>query len=295
MAGLQKYKNVEILNPLITEVNFIGDIDDSIIVKQDPNMITITRTDNECTSIRFLVCGQNIGCSLLTKEGIVGVVKAVANDASICKCGVTPTLTNICTRVTFGDNLSGSGAYITTMNMINVTNISIDIITTNRFSANTCTRDLVVVINPIYKPFTLSTLLDVMMPDAERSQSKYWIGDQNARVGTLKLNNDGNFELDDSYIVFGWHIVENTIVLSVVPDDLQTSAINTMPYKMSALFDQFSDQIAINPAFAYFDFKVIKYTVAEGTSMISTEEISHHNVTLAKEGQDPTTSIFLLQ
>lgn len=292
MAALQKYKNVDILNPLISEVNFIGNIDDSIIVKQDPDMITITRTDKECSNIRFLICGQNIGCSLATREG---VVKISTDNAPICKCNDTPITANIYTRVTFGDNLSSSDTYIKTVNMINATNISINIIAINRFGANTCTKDLLVVINPIYKPFTLSTLMDIQMPDAERGQSKYWIGDQNAKVGTLKIDDTGYLALDDSYNIFGWHVVENTIVLSVVPDDLQSSVINTMPYKMSALFDQFSDQIAINPAFAHFEFKVIKYSVVTGTTMISTEEISKHNVTLARNGQDATTSMFLLQ
>lgn len=292
MAGLQKYKNVEILNPLISEVNFIGNIDDNIIVNQDPDMITITRTDKECFNVRFLIPGQNIGCSLATREG---VVKISTDNAPICKYSDTPITANIYTRVTFGDNLSSNDAYIKTVNMINTTSVSINIIGINRFGANTCTRDLFVVINPIYKPFTLSTLLDIMMPDVERSQSKYWIGDQNAKVGTLKIDDTGYLALDDSYNIFGWHVVENTIVLSVVPDDLQSSVINTMPYKMSALFDQFSDQIAINPAFAYFEFKVIKYSVVTGTTMISTEEISKHNITLARNGQDATTSMFLFQ
>lgn len=292
MAGLQKYKNVEILNPLISEVNFIGNIDDNIIVNQDPDMITITRTDKECFNARFLINGQNIGCSLATREG---VVKISTDNASICKCGDTPITANIYTRVTFGDNLSSNDAYIKTVNMINTTSVSINIIATNRFGADTRTKDLLVVINPIYKPFTLSTLLDVMIPDVERSQSKYWIGDQNAKVGTLKIDDTGYLALDDLYNIFGWHVVENTIVLSVVPDNLQSSVINTVPYKMSALFDQFSDQIAINPAFAYFEFKVIKYSVVTGTTMISTEEISKHNITLARNGQDATASMFLLQ
>ena len=182
--------------------------------------------------------------------------------------------------------------------MINTTNIAVNIISrdSGRISLNTECQDLLIVMTPQYKPFTMASLIDIINPDVEHGWSKYWTGDQIASVGYLNYDSDLNLKLDRDFKIFGWHVVGSTIVLSVVPFDLvESNVINTMPYTMSQLLNQFKDMVKNDPAFAYFDFKVIKYNVVEGTSMISTEEISRHNVTLAKEGQDATTSMFLLQ
>lgn len=296
MAVIQGYKNIEILNPLIKDIGFIGDIGDDIIVTREPDCILIRHKDGKEINIRFLIYGQNIGYETLvtTKEGII---KVCTDDAPICKCGDTPITANIYTRVIFGDNLTNNNDSIRTINMINTTNISVNIISRDSecISLNTECQDLLIVITPQYKPFTTASLMDVMNPDVEHGWSKYWAGDQIASVGYLNYDSDLNLVLDRDFKIFGWHVVGTTIVLSVVPFDLKSNVINTMPYTMNQLFNQFKDMVEENPAFAYFDFKVIKYNVVVGTSMISTEEISRHNVTLAKEGQDPATSMFLLQ
>lgn len=296
MAAIQGYKNIEILNPLINEIGFIGDISDDIIATREPDCILIRHKDGKEINMRFLIYGQNIGykTSVTTKEG---VIKVCTDDAPICKCGDTPITANIYTRVIFGDNLTSNNDSIRTINMINTTNISVNIISRDSecINLNTECQDLLVVITPQYKPFTMASLIDVMNPDVEHGWSKYWTGDQVASVGYLNHDSDLNLVLDKDFKIFGWHVVGTTIVLSVVPFDLKSNVINTMPYTMNQLFNQFKDMVEENPAFAYFDFKVIKYNVVTGTSMISTEEISRHNVTLAKEGQNPTTSMFLLQ
>ena len=297
MAVIQGYKNIEILNPLIKDVGFIGDISDDIIVTREPDSILIRHKDDKEINMRFLIYGQNIGYKTLvtTKEGIIQVR---TDDAPICKCGDTPITTNIYTRVIFGDNLTNNNDSIRTINMINTTNMAVNIISkdSGRISLNTECQDLLIVMTPQYKPFTMASLIDIINPDVEHGWSKYWTGDQIASVGYLNYDSDLNLKLDKNFKIFGWHVVGSTIVLSVVPFDLvESNVIKAMPYTMSQLLNQFKDMVKNDPAFAYFDFKVIKYNVVEGTSMISTEEISKHNVTLAKEGQDATTSMFLLQ
>lgn len=297
MAVIQGYKNIEILNPLIKDVGFIGDISDDIIVTREPDSILIRHKDDKEINMRFLVYGQNIRykTSVTTKEGIIQVR---TDDAPICKCGDTPITANIYTRVIFGDNLTNNNDSIRTINMINTTNMAVNIISkdSGRISLNTDCQDLLIVMTPQYKPFTMASLIDIINPDVEHGWSKYWTGDQIASVGYLNYDSDLNLRLDRDFKIFGWHVVGSTIVLSVVPFDLvESNVINTMPYTMSQLLNQFKDMVKNDPAFAYFDFKVIKYNVVEGTSMISTEEISRHNVTLAKKGQDPATSMFLLQ
>ena len=297
MAVIQGYKNIEILNPLIKDVGFIGDISDDIIVTREPDSILIRHKDDKEINMRFLIYGQNIGYKTLvtTKEGIIQVR---TDDAPICKCGDTPITANIYTRVIFGDNLTNNNDSIRTINMINTTNMAVNIISkdSGRISLNTECQDLLIVMTPQYKPFTMASLIDIINPDVEHGWSKYWTGDQIASVGYLNYDSDLNLKLDRDFKIFGWHVVGSTIVLSVVPFDLaESNVIKAMPYTMSQLLNQFKDMVKNDPAFAYFDFKVIKYNVVEGTSMISTEEISRHNVTLAKEGQDPTTSMFLLQ
>ena len=296
MAALQCYKNIEILNPLINEAGFIGDISDDIIATREPDCILIRHKDGKEINMRFLIYGQNIGYKTLvtTKEGII---KVCTNDAPICKCGDTPITANIYTQIIFGDNLTNNNDSIRTINMINTTNISVNIISrdSERINLNTECQDLLIVITPQYKPFTMASLMDVMNPDVEHGWSKYWTGDQIASVGYLNYDSDLNLVLDKDFKIFGWHVVGTTIVLNVVPFDLKSNVINTMPYTMNQLFNQFKDMVEENPAFAYYDFKVVEYTIASGTSMISTQEISRHNVTLAKEGQNPTTSMFLLQ
>lgn len=297
MAVIQGYKNIEILNPLIKDVGFIGDISDDIIVTREPDSILIRHKDDKEINMRFLIYGQNIGykTSVTTKEGIIQVR---TDDAPICKCGDTPITANIYTRVIFGDNLTNNNDSIRTINMINTTNMAVNIISkdSGRISLNTECQDLLIVMTPQYKPFTMASLIDIINPDVEHSWSKYWTGDQIASVGYLNYDSDLNLKLDRDFKIFGWHVVGSTIVLSVVPFDLvESNVIKAMPYTMSQLLNQFKDMVKNDPAFAYFDFKVIKYNVVEGTSMISTEEISRHNVTLAKEGQDPATSMFLLQ
>lgn len=297
MAVIQGYKNIEILNPLIKDVGFIGDISDDIIVTREPDSILIRHKDDKEINMRFLIYGQNIGYKTLvtTKEGII---KVCTDDAPICKCGDTPITANIYTQVIFGDNLTNNNDSIRTINMINTTNISVNIISrdSGRISLNTECQDLLIVMTPQYKPFTMASLIDIINPDVEHGWSKYWTGDQIASVGYLNYDSDLNLKLDRDFKIFGWHVVGSTIVLSVVPFDLvESNVIKAMPYTMSQLLNQFKDMVKNDPAFAYFDFKVIKYNVVEGTSMISTEEISKHNVTLAKEGQDATTSMFLLQ
>lgn len=297
MAVIQGYKNIEILNPLIKDVGFIGDISDDIIVTREPDSILIRHKDDKEINMRFLIYGQNIGYKTLvtTKEGIIQVR---TDDAPICKCGDTPITANIYTRVIFGDNLTNNNDSIRTINMINTTNMAVNIISkdSGRISLNTDCQDLLIVMTPQYKPFTMASLIDIINPDVEHGWSKYWTGDQIASVGYLNYDSDLNLKLDKNFKIFGWHVVGSTIVLSVVPFDLvESNVIKAMPYTMSQLLNQFKDMVKNDPAFAYFDFKVIKYNVVEGTSMISTEEISRHNVTLAKEGQDPTTSMFLLQ
>ena len=297
MAVIQGYKNIEILNPLIKDVGFIGDISDDIIVTREPDSILIRHKDDKEINMRFLIYGQNIGYKTLvtTKEGIIQVR---TDDAPICKCGDTPITANIYTRVIFGDNLTNNNDSIRTINMINTTNMAVNIISkdSGRISLNTDCQDLLIVMTPQYKPFTMASLIDIINPDVEHGWSKYWTGDQIASVGYLNYDSDLNLKLDMDFKIFGWHVVGSTIVLSVVPFDLvESNAIKATPYTMSQLLNQFKDMVKNDPAFAYFDFKVIKYNVVEGTSMISTEEISRHNVTLAKEGQDPTTSMFLLQ
>lgn len=298
MAVIQGYKNIEILNPLIKDVGFIGDISDDIIVTREPDSILIRHKDDKEINMRFLIYGQNIGYKTLvtTKEGIIQVR---TDDAPICKWNEdTPITANIHTRVIFGDNLTNNNDSIRTINMINTTNMAVNIISkdSGRISLNTECQDLLIVMTPQYKPFTMASLIDIINPDVEHSWSKYWTGDQIASVGYLNYDSDLNLKLDMNFKIFGWHVVGSTIVLSVVPFDLvESNVIKAMPYTMSQLLNQFKDMVKNDPAFAYFDFKVIKYNVVEGTSMISTEEISRHNVTLAKEGQDPTTSMFLLQ
>lgn len=297
MAVIQGYKNIEILNPLIKDVGFIGDISDDIIVTREPDSILIRHKDDKEINMRFLIYGQNIGYKTLvtTKEGIIQVR---TDDAPICKCGDTPITANIYTRVIFGDNLTNNNDSIRTINMINTTNMAVNIISkdSGRISLNTECQDLLIVMTPQYKPFTMASLIDIINPDVEHGWSKYWTGDQIASVGYLNYDSDLNLKLDKNFKIFGWHVVGSTIVLSVVPFDLvESNVIKAMPYTMSQLLNQFKDMVKNDPAFAYFDFKVIKYNVVEGTSMISTEEISKHNVTLAKEGQDATTSMFLLQ
>ena len=297
MAVIQGYKNIEILNPLIKDVGFIGDISDDIIVTREPDSILIRHKDDKEINMRFLVYGQNIRykTSVTTKEGIIQV--RTDNDP-ICKCADIPIISDIYTRVTFGDNLANNNDSIRTINMINTTNMAVNIISKDSgcISLNTECQDLLIVMTPQYKPFTMASLIDIINPDVEHSWSKYWTGDQIASVGYLNYDSDLNLRLDRDFKIFGWHVVGSTIVLSVVPFDLvESNVINTMPYTMSQLLNQFKDMVKNDPAFAYFDFKVIKYNVVEGTSMISTEEISRHNVTLAKEGQDPATSMFLLQ
>ena len=297
MAVIQGYKNIEILNPLIKDVGFIGDISDDIIVTREPDSILIRHKDDKEINMRFLIYGQNIGYKTLvtTKEGIIQVR---TDDAPICKCGDTPITTNIYTRVIFGDNLTNNNDSIRTINMINTTNMAVNIISkdSGRISLNTECQDLLIVMTPQYKPFTMASLIDIINPDVEHGWSNYWTGDQIASVGYLNYDSDLNLKLDKNFKIFGWHVVGSTIVLSVVPFDLvESNVIKAMPYTMSQLLNQFKDMVKNDPAFAYFDFKVIKYNVVEGTSMISTEEISKHNVTLAKEGQDATTSMFLLQ
>lgn len=297
MAVIQGYKNIEILNPLIKDVGFIGDISDDIIVTREPDSILIRHKDDKEINMRFLIYGQNIGYKTLvtTKEGIIQVR---TDDAPICKCGDTPITANIYTRVIFGDNLTNNNDSIRTINMINTTNMAVNIISkdSGHISLNTECQDLLIVMTPQYKPFTMASLIDIINPDVEHGWSKYWTGDQIASVGYLNYDSDLNLKLDRDFKIFGWHVVGSTIVLSVVPFDLaESNVIKAMPYTMSQLLNQFKDMVKNDPAFAYFDFKVIKYNVVEGTSMISTEEISRHNVTLAKEGQDPTTSMFLLQ
>lgn len=297
MAVIQGYKNIEILNPLIKDVGFIGDIGDDIIVTREPNSILIRHKDDKEINMRFLVYGQNISCktSVTTKEGVIQV--CTDNDP-ICKCANISKISDIYTRVTFGDNLTNNHDSIRTINMINTTNIAVNIISKDSgcISFNTECQDLLIVMTPQYKPFTMASLIDIINPDVEHGWSKYWAGDQIASVGYINYDSDLNLKLDRDFKIFGWHVVGSTVVLSVVPFDLaESNVINAMPYTMNQLLNQFKDMVENDPAFAYFDFKVIKYNVVEGTSMISTEEISRHNVTLAKEGQDPATSMFLLQ
>ena len=127
MAVVQGYKNIEILNPLIKDVGFIGDISDDIIVTREPDSILIRHKDDKEINMRFLIYGQNIGYKTLvtTKEGII---KVFTDDDPICKCGDTPITANIYTRVIFGDNLTNNNDSIRTINMINTTNMAVNII-----------------------------------------------------------------------------------------------------------------------------------------------------------------------